>query len=128
MATNSAILALAHEWQEQRNARLNLQKKVDAMEEDEKKQKAKLIDTIKKTKAQAVGDKANVFQVVTKDEPAVEDWNKLQAHILRTGEFDLLYRRVNPAGVKERWEEGKKVPGVTKFPVETLSVTKAKGA
>jgi len=38
----------------------------------------------------------------------------------------LLFRRINAAAVKERWENTVLVPGVAAFPVEKLSITKAK--
>ena len=50
----------------------------------------------------------------------------LYAHVKATGEFDLLYKRLNASAVNQRWEDGKVVPGTQPFPVEELSIRKAK--
>ena len=54
------------------------------------------------------------------------DWDALQKHILATGEFDLLQKRVTVTAVRARWEVGKEVPGVTQTqePEVTISVVK----
>ena len=54
------------------------------------------------------------------------DWPLLYAHIQKTGEFELLERRLGKGAAQERIDQGIKIPGVTLFPVETISDTKAK--
>jgi hypothetical protein len=56
--------------------------------------------------------------------PTVEDWNKLYRHIKRTGDFDLLHRRVSDVAARARWDEKKVIPGVGQFTVVSLSVTR----
>lgn len=53
--------------------------------------------------------------------PTPADWNLIWAHILSTGDFSLLQRRLSDSAVKERWTSGVEVPGVTAFPVYRLS-------
>ena len=60
----------------------------------------------------------------SRDEPVVQDWDKFYANLKKKGEFDLLNRALNKRAVKERWEDGKTVPGVGTFKVTTVSVTK----
>ena len=112
-----------------RAARLEADKKVDALKQTEKEAHQAIMDYFHgKAALLETGSVVDgyLYQLKTSDEPTVEDWPKLYAHIKRTGNFEMLYRRVNPAAVKERWDDGKAVPGVGKFPVEKLSITKAK--
>lgn len=118
-------LDLALQWREKRAERLALAKQVEALEEVEKALKQKLIENLRKAKNKAVSNGERLFQLVVKDEPTIEDWPAFYKHIQKTGEFELLERRVNRGSVKERWQVGKKVPGVGSIPVETLSDTKA---
>ena len=69
--------------------------------------------------------KINVLRpVVPQGEGDGKGWSKLYAYIVRTKAFDLLQKRLSTSAVRERWEAGKTVPGVTKFTAVTLSVTK----
>lgn len=56
----------------------------------------------------------------------VEDWDKYYAYIGRTKAWDLLQRRPSITALRERWDAGKVVPGVSSKEIETLSLTKAK--
>lgn len=64
----------------------------------------------------AVGVRALV-KIERKPYPTVaaEDWPKVWAHIKKTGEFELLQKRISVEAVRERWNAGKTVSGVTKF-------------
>lgn len=66
-------------------------------------------------------------ELTQEDQPTVKDWTKFQAYILKTKDFSLLERRPGKAAIKERWDDGKAVPGIDKFPVDKLSFTKLKG-
>lgn len=123
-----AALNLAHAYDAMRERRLDLQHEVDALEEEEKQLKKQLMDMIESLSTTALSDGKKIYALVTKDEPTASSWPELWAHIQKTGDFDLLYRRINTTAVKERWEVGQTIPGVGKFPVTTLSITKAKGA
>lgn len=83
-----------------------------------------LIENLPKSDATgAVGKVAKALVKVTQ-EPSVEDWESFYAHVAKTKSWDLLQRRLASPAVKERWEAGKKVPGVGVFPVVKVSVTK----
>tara|TARA_R100001509_G_scaffold148655_1_gene106642 strand:- start:2353 stop:2724 length:372 start_codon:yes stop_codon:yes gene_type:complete len=45
--------------------------------------------------------------------PDVEDWDALQQHVAKTGEFELLHRRVSATAYREKVSLGADVPGVT---------------
>jgi hypothetical protein len=46
------------------------------------------------------------------DTPICGDWVKLYGHIKKTGDFDLLHKRISATAIKERWMGGKDVPGI----------------
>ena len=58
----------------------------------------------------------------------VVDWPKLQQHIISTGEFDLLQKRVTITAVRQRWEVGKEVPGVVQTQTFEVTIGKVKDA
>lgn len=126
--TAEQALEVAQSYTTLREQRLEIQKKVDEIEVREKQAKKMLMDMLIALNVNSVGDTKKIYELVTQDEPTVDSFEQLYAHIRSTGEFDLLYRRVNSAAVKERWDLGQEVPGIKKFPAISLSVTKAKGA
>tara|TARA_E500000081_G_C6067490_1_gene321406 strand:- start:28 stop:402 length:375 start_codon:yes stop_codon:yes gene_type:complete len=54
--------------------------------------------------------------------PQVEDWDAFQAHILQTGEFELVQRRAAVKAYRELREAGVEVPGVVDFTKRGLNV------
>jgi len=60
--------------------------------------------------------------IETTEESVVEDWGDLYAHIIKTGDFDLLHRRLSSTAVAERMLAGATVPGVGSRPVTTVKV------
>jgi len=109
---------------ELREKRLGGQKIVDEVKAEETALKMHIIDTLPKSEASGVAGKIARVSVIIKEIAQVNDWDKLYAHIEKTGNFDLLQRRVTDAAVKDRWEDGKEVPGVGHFNVVTVSLGK----
>lgn len=109
-----------------RQERLAAQKIVDAIREEEQILIDHIIDNVPKGDTGAAG-KHHQVSVYTDVVPQAEDWDKVFKYIKRTGEFDLLQRRLNSAAVKERWEDNKSIPGVTTFNAVKVSLTKKKG-
>ena len=116
--------ACADALYEVRQARLDLQKKVDALSEQETALREHIIQTLPKSQASGVAGKLARVTVVTKDVPQVKDWDKLYAHVKKTGQFELLQRRLSDSAFKERQEAGKTVPGVELFRAVTVSINK----
>lgn len=108
--------------------RLELQRQADAIEAQEKELKQKIIDTLPKSSATGIIGKAYQVKVIEKDIPQVDTendgWAKVQAYVKKTGNFDLLQRRLNDGLIRELWEAGKQVPGVKLFKAKTVSLTK----
>jgi len=109
---------------ELRQKRLEQQKVVDAIEAEEKALKEHIINTLPKSEASGVAGKLARVTLVTKEVPQVEDWDAFYKHVKKTGQFDLLQRRLTDAAIKERWEHGKEIPGVKHFQAVTVSINK----
>lgn len=102
-----------------------LRKKFKEVEDFVKKLEAYLLQELSAAEIEGVSGKVGRIEIKEKDVASVEDWDKFYGHIKRKDEFDLLNKAVNQKACKERWEQGKQVPGVGVFHKKTLSVTKA---
>jgi hypothetical protein len=113
-------------YNEARITRLAAKKVMEALEVKEQELKTELIADLKASGSTASGGKTAVAKLVIKQEPSAGNWDALYAHIRNTGEFELLYRRINPASIKERKDVGVDVPGIEWFPSETISLSQIK--
>ena len=95
-----------------REERLALQKKVDELKALESRIKEFFIDTLPKSQATGVAGKLARVTVVQKSSPMVEDWEAFYTYVKKNNAFDLMQRRLSDTAVKERWEDGKTIPGV----------------
>lgn len=109
----------ATEWKE-------LKKAFDAMDTFLGKLEAWFVQEFRDSQTGVTG-KVGRVEVKSKEIASVEDWEKFYANIKKKGEFDLLNKAVNQKAVKERWEQGKEVPGVGKFVKKVISLTAVKG-
>ena len=107
-----------------RESRLQAQRVVDKIAEEEKELREYVINTLPKSEASGVAGKFARVSVVTKQVPQVKDWEKFYAYVKKNNAFDLMQRRLSDSAVQERWESRKTVPGVEPFTVVTLSVVK----
>ena len=115
---------LVDEYADTREQRLALQRQVDKLDEKEKGLKAKLIESLVAASATAIGGQRMIVTLVPKEKPVAKDWKSLYAFIVANDAWDLLQKRLTETAVKARWEEGIVVPGVEKFPVNDLSISK----
>jgi hypothetical protein len=107
-----------------REKRLAIEKQAEALKAQESALKEHLIQTLPKSEAGGVAGKVARVTVISKPVPQVNDWDKFYAHIKKTGDFELLQRRLGEGAIKERWEAGKVVPGVEVFNAVTVSINK----
>lgn len=68
----------------------------------------------------AASDVGSVSLMVT-EEPNVDDWEALYAHIMSTGDFSLLQRRPTSTSMRELWKLGQTVPGVSSRTVKRVN-------
>jgi hypothetical protein len=114
----------ADELYKTREARLAAQKAVDALQEKESAIKEHLINNLPKSDASGVAGKLARVTIVTKVIAQVKDWDVFYKYVKKTGAFDLMQRRLTDTAVKERWDNGKEVPGVEPFNAVTVSINK----
>ena len=125
MAKARPLAVMVDEYYAKRIARLDAQKKVDAMDAEEKKIKAEIIDALKATKnTTGIAGKVASVQLVDKESLVVEDWDALYRYILKNKAFELLQRRLGDAAAKERLNDGKVIPGVNRMHFKDLSLSK----
>lgn len=86
----------------------SIKKEQDAVEEF-------LIQNFTSADLRVVKTRAGTASLSEKDVPRATDWEAIEKHILATKEFDLLQRRLGEKACQERWNNGKEIPGVTKY-------------
>lgn len=108
-----------------RQERYELQRKVNALKDQEIDLKNHLIETLPKSETSGVQGKTARVTVVLKEEPVVIDQDDFRKYLNRSKRFDLAYRlRPSAPAIKEMWEAGKKIPGIDKYVVPTISLNK----
>jgi hypothetical protein len=70
------------------------------------------------------GDTVRV-QIEREYKPTVNDWGQVHLFIRENDAWDLVQKRLTESAVKSRWEDNISIPGIEKFPVDKLSITKA---
>lgn len=104
----------------QRKAKLT--KISNKIEEEEKLLKEKVINLLDKDDAVGISGKFGKAKIISERMPYAESWDKLQKHIVETGEFDLMQKRLSVTAVRERDEA---IPGIKFLNVKKVSLTKA---
>lgn len=123
----SQLGELADLYNAARTARLATDKVAAAYKADESAAEAMLIEQMRTQEVSACGGSRLVVRIDSPDMvPSVNDWDKFYAYILKTKDFSLLERRPGKAACRERWDDGKQIPGVKQFPVYKLSRSEVK--
>ena len=120
--TVSELGQLSDLYWETKTKRLAADKVSKALKTEESAAEAKLIEQMQRQKVTAVGGQSVILKLnPAKDEPAVTDWAAFWEYIKQKDDMSLFEKRPGRAAIKERWEQGETIPGVTKFPVHSLS-------
>lgn len=115
---------LVDEYASTREQRLALQRQVDKLDEKEKQLKAALIKMLEDSKATAIGGQLMIVTLVPKEKAVAKDWDAIHRYIISNDAWDIMQKRLTETAIKLRWDEGVVVPGVEKFPVNDLSISK----
>lgn len=118
--------ARADLYYEMNNKRLELNRQAKTIEDFTAKLGKWFIQELPDKDSTGVAGKVARIQVKDDTVPRVMDWSKFYAHIKKNNAFELLNRAVNAKSVKERWDNKKQVPGVDKFSIKKISITKVK--
>ena len=109
-----------------RQARLELDKKVEELKRREAMLLEHLIDSLPVSDATGVAGRIARATVVTKEEPQVENWDDFYGYVHKNKAYHLLQRRISGPAIKELWENRKIVKGVGKVIVKSISLNKLK--
>lgn len=100
---------------------IELDDKIDALKREAKKleteQNEVLLAIHAACKAQRLESHRGVrftFSEVETEYAKTEDFKRVIAHVVATGEYDLLSDRVKLTAARERWAQGITVPGVVR--------------
>jgi hypothetical protein len=107
-----------------RQKRLEIQKQVDELANQETQIKEALIEALPKGEALGVSGRIARVSLITKEVPQVDDWESVYTYIKRHNAWDLMQRRLNNKAVAERWADKKAIPGVGKYIDITVSCVK----
>jgi hypothetical protein len=123
--TNAQAMGeLADEWWTLRASRLAIEKEVARIREQESRAKSALLQSLTENKVTSVGGQKVRVTHVVKDKPSVNDWEEVYSYIRETGSFDILQRRIGERAVKDRWDDGVKIPGIVSYPIDEISYSK----
>jgi hypothetical protein len=101
------------------------QRGIDELSKEMETLQLAIIEEMKKSGLTAARGKSGMATKSVKVVPQIEDYDALIKHIKKTGDFDLLQRRVSVTAVKERWEQEIPIPGVIRYSEVTLHWTKS---
>jgi hypothetical protein len=118
--------ALVDSYDGMRSRKTALTREIDELSTEIARARKLIIAALEFQGVTSIGGTMARCAIVHKTVPQVVAWDELYQHIMRTGEFDLLHRRVGEAAVKARWESGVDVPGISAVDVNDLSVTRVR--
>ncbi len=118
------VAGLVDQLYETREQRYKLNRQVDALEEQEKEIRAKLVAALPKFGATGVAGKVARAQLEGKVIAKVSDAKKFHQYIVKTDAWDLLQQRINSTAVQARWDMKKVVAGVVPETVTFVSLRK----
>ena len=104
--------------------RLLMDKEVKEVKARENEIKEYIIENLSLTADTGASGLKYQARVTTEKQPTAEDWDKIHDFVYENDRFDLMAKSLNNSAIKEMWEAGEKIPGVTTINVKKLSITK----
>jgi hypothetical protein len=111
-------------YERTRVRRLALDKEAAGFKEVEEAYKEELIYRMVQTKVGALASTSHVVKMKTVDKPTPKNWDLIHQYIIENGAWELMQNRLTQSAVEERWEAGEAIPGIDKFPVYNVSISK----
>ena len=107
-----------------RTFRLKQEKEIKERKRTENAYRSHIINLLGDVNLEGGRGTVATASIKSSEEPTAKDWSEIYAYIEANDAFDLLQRRLSAKAVKQRWELGEEVPGIEKFTVVDLSLTK----
>lgn len=118
-----SLQELIDAWGTARTARLAEQKKVDVLEDNEKKLKAQVIAKMKAANATSMGGlKYGANRDPNKTKPVAGNWKDIYSWITANDAFDILQKRLTETAVQARLDEGIEIPGIIQMPIDDVTM------
>lgn len=108
-----------------RAERLEVTKRVDAMKEQERQMRAKIIELLDSVGLAKASGQLATCGITVILEPVVNDWDKVHEFIRENDRFDLLQKRLSVTAWREMYLENNLVPGTESMEVTDISLTKS---
>lgn len=108
-----------------RAKRLDAEKKIEDMKKTEAALKEEILRDLTAAGLEKASGKLTTASITTNLIPQIADPTAFYAHILSTGEVDLLEKRPSRSACQARWERGENVPGIEQLSRVDLSFTKS---
>lgn len=109
-----------------RDGRKAFTAKAEAEKQQEGLIEGKILEMFKKSELEGAQGKVAQSSIKLSEVPTIEDWEKFEKHLKKSGELDLMQRRLSVEACRERWKDKKTIPGVTVFTKVGLTLTKRK--
>jgi len=104
--------------------RKEAQKVVDKLRTEQREIEEHIKNELPKSRLTGVAGKLCRVKIKQSNIPAVKDWTSLYKYIAKTGQFDLLQKRVAVTAIRERWDAEVSVPGVEVFIKTDVTILK----
>lgn len=124
VAMPSSMGLCADEFARVRAIRLEMDKIVEGVKARETELKEYIIANLSKSDDTGAAGKLYRAQIVTKDIPKAADWPQFHAYVAKTGQFDMLQKRLSDKAVMDRLEQGERLPGIEVMHIPDVSITK----
>jgi hypothetical protein len=123
---SSHLPDLVNQYISARSQRLAIEKDAAEIKEHEELLKKAIISKYQEQGLKSLGAANGIVKMSSSMEPIASDWLEIHAYIQSTGTFELLHRRLANLAVKERWEAGMELPGISKQEIFKLTVSGTK--
>lgn len=109
-----------------REGRRKMQQEVDAVKAQENEIENIIFERFGKSDLEGARGKLAQCSIKRSEVANIDDWEAFEKYVKKTGELDLFQRRISLEAIRERWSDGRAVPGVAKFTKISLSLTARK--
>ena len=107
-----------------RSNRLAEEKKIEELKAQESALREHIMANFAKSDLDGAKGKLATASIKRSTQAEIEDWPKYLKWVLKNEAYACVQKRVGITALREYWDNGKQVPGVTPIQVEDLSLTK----
>jgi hypothetical protein len=109
-----------------REERLLADKHAADLKTQETELKLQIINELRDRHLTAIGADSGITTLTCKKKPQATDWTLIYNFMYEQKAFHLLHKRLTEEAIREYWQEGIPVPGVTEVDIYDLTISKAK--